>query len=296
MSIYTEEQLNQDIINQKVSYTVYSVSDIRPRELNFISNQEFRDIYDYHIDRVNLDFNESISSLKIFFPKTYRHLIKTSPKYGLLLRWYGLFEKKDELSILSFFKLNQRLYFLSYPRKKYDWLPDYLKDGWLKSFGGVLISEAARYIGGKMLIGDPYNCWAAFENYLPQSKKKAKKSIESLVQKIPYTYVDIDIDDIEKQKKHRIKGFQNLRVMIDTRIPDEYPEHYDLLLMCYQYDHRIFWVKDGDFITGIYEISEPQAMLDEYFLHIFSQTGQEYERFDFKPWAKPLQPIIELSQ
>lgn len=288
MSIYTREQLNQDIASQKVSYAVDSANDIQPKELNFISNQEFQDIDNYHIDKTKMDFNESISALKIFFPRTFQYLINKQLKYEVLLKWYGFFEIKDELSVLSFFELNHRIYFLTDPRREYDWLPAYLKDGWLKSFGGVHLSEAARYIGGKMLIGDPYNCWGAFENYLPPSKKKAKRCIESMVQKIPYIYIDIQLDNIEQQQKHRTKGFPNLRVMIDTSKPGEDFKESDLILMCYQYDHRVFWVKDGDFIGGISEIAEPQAMLDAYFLHVFSQVDQEYSRFNFEPWAKPL--------
>ena len=77
-------------------------------------------------------------------------------------------------------------------------------------------------------------------------------------------------------------------LMIDCRKPYEDPKEYDLILMCYHYDHRMFWVKDGDFIDGLYEIINPKEMLDEYFLHVFSQIGEDYSRFDFSLWAKKI--------
>lgn len=283
--IYTQTKLNQDVLDQTVEYIANSISDIRNKEIDFINKSNYRFSYDYHINKTNLDFNQSISPLKDYYPKTYDYLVSHSLSYQSIISWYEIIKK--ELSLISFFELNQRIYFLTDPSEDYyHWLPNYLKDGWLKAFGGVLLSDGVRYIqGGTMLIGDPYSCWKAFELYLPNSRKKAKQAIESLVKKIPYAFVDSDIQDIEKQEKCKKDGFPNLRVMIDCCKPDEDPQEYDLILMCYDYDHRVFWVKDGDFIDGIYEIDNPQKMLDEYFLHVFSQIGDSYSRFDFSPWA-----------
>lgn len=286
--IYTKTKLNQDILDHVVEYIASSISDIKNKELDFINQSNYKFIDDYHINKTNSNFNQSISSLQHYYPKTHNYLISKSLSYQLVISWYELIELN--LSLTSFFELNQRIYFLTYPSENYyNWLPSYLKDGWLKAFGGVLLSDSARYIqGGTMLIGDPYSCWKTFELYLPNSHKKAKQVIESLVKKIPYAFIDSDIEDIEKQEKYSTDGFPNLRVMIDCCKPDEEPQEYDLILMCYHYDHRVFWVKDGDFIDGIYEINNPQEMLDEYFLHVFSQTDEEYTRFDFSPWASRL--------
>ena len=286
MAIYTIDKLNQDILDKVVGYTVNSVSDIKQKEMEYINKLEYG--YDYHINKLNFDFKQSISTLKNHYPKTYDYLISNDLYYQLIMYWYQLTENRLFLS--SFFELNQRIYFLTEPRRDYyDWLPSYLTDGWLKAFGGVLLSERFRYIqGGSMLIGDPYSCWRSFDIYLPNSRKKAKQAIESLVKKIPYAFIDIEIEEIEKQQKHRTKGFPNLRVMIDCRKPYEDPKEYDLILMCYYYDHRMFWVKDGDFIDGLYEIINPKEMLDGYFLHVFSQVGEDYSRFDFSPWAKKI--------
>lgn len=288
MPIYTQEKLNQDILTKEVEYVANTISDIRQKEYNFIFNSEYRFIYDYHLDKLDLSFRQSILPLKGFFPKTYQYLYNQNIKYKILLMWWGIFKIKDKFNLLSFFEINQRIYLLVNPSREYDFLPNYLKDGWLKVFGGLVLSYFANTMAGTMLIGDPYSHWRAFDDYLPRAKRKAQSYIESLVQKIPYAYVDIDIDEQEKQERHRTKGFPNLRVMIDTRIPDEYPKEYDLILMCYQYDHRVFWVKDGDFIGGIYEIINPQQMLDDYFLHVFSQEDQDYTRFDFSPWANKI--------
>ncbi|WP_294035063.1 hypothetical protein [uncultured Moraxella sp.] len=285
MPIYTKDKLNQDILNKVVEYTISSVSDIKKKEIEYINKIEY--VYDYHINKLNFDFKQSISALKDYYPKTYDYLILNDLYYQLIMYWYQLIDNRLFLS--SFFELNQRIYFLTNPSEDYyDWLPDYLKDGWLKAFGGIVLSYSENDINGTMLIGDPYSRWKSFDLYLPNSRKKAKQAIESLIKKIPYTFIDIEIEDIEKQEKYRTKGFPNLRVMIDCRKPNEDPQEYDLILMCYHYDHRVFWVKDGDFIDGLYEITHPQAMLDEYFLHVFTQKDQEYTRFDFSPWASKL--------
>lgn len=288
MPIYTKDKLEQDISNKIVEYVANSASNMKQKEIDYINNSEFEWIYDDQIKRLELDIHKSILSLQAYYPKTYQYLNNFQLNCQLAVYWYQLTEL--ELSLSTFFELNQRIYFLTDPRRDYyDWLPIYLKDGWLKAFGGVLLSEDFRFIqGGSMLIGDPYSCWKSFDIYLSNSRKKAKQAIESLVQKIPYAFIDIEIEDIEKQEKYRTKGFPNLRVMIDCRKPDEDPKEYDLILMCYHYDHRVFWVKDGDFIDGLYEIANPQAMLDAYFLHVFTQKDQEYTRFDFSPWASKL--------
>ena len=287
MAIYTIDKLNQDILDKVVEYTVNSVSDIKQKEMEYINKLEYG--YDYHINKLNFDFKQSINTLKNHYPKTYDYLISNDLYYQLIMYWYQLTENRLFLS--SFFELNQRIYFLTEPnRDYYDWLPSYLKDGWLQAFGGVVLSYSENDINGTMLIGDPYSRWRSFDIYLPNSRKKAKQAIESLVQKIPYAFIDIEIEEIEKQQKHRTKGFPNLRVMIDCRKPYEDPKEYDLILMCYHYDHRMFWVKDGDFIDGLYEVINPKEMLDEYFLHVFSQVGEDYSRFDFSPWAKKYKP------
>lgn len=287
MAIYTKDKLKQDILDGVVEYTVNSVSEIKQKEREYIDKLEYKYSYDYHINKTNLNFKQSISALKDCYPKTYDYLISNNPSYQFIMYWVEL--SSDKLFFSSFFELNQRIYFLTDPsRDYYDWLPSYLKDGWLKAFGGVVLSYSENDINGTMLIGDPYSRWKSFDIYLTNSRKRAKKIIDSLVQKIPYAFIDIDIEDIEKQQKHRTKGFPNLRVMIDCRKPYEDPTEYDLILMCYYYDRRMFWVKDGDFVEGLHEIIHPQEMLDEYFLHVFSQTGEEYTRFDFSQWAKIL--------
>lgn len=288
MPIYTKDKLNQDILDGVVEYVANSACDIKQKEIDYINSSDYKWIYDDQIRQLGLDIHRSILPLQAYYPKTYQYLNDFQLNCQLMVYWYQLTEL--ELSLPTFFKLNQRIYFLTEPsRDYYDWLPGYLKDGWLKAFGGVLLSERFRYIqGGSMLIGDPYSCWRSFDIYLPKSRKKAKQVIESLVQKIPYAFIDIDIEEIEKQQKHRTKGFPNLRVMIDCRKPYEDPTEYDFMLMCYHYDHRLFWVKDGDFIDGLYEIINPKEMLDEYFLHVFSQVGEGYSRFDFSPWAKKI--------
>lgn len=290
MPIYTKDKLEQDISNKIVEYVANATSDIKQKEIDYINNRDYKWIYDEQIRQLELDIHKSILSLQAHYPKTYQYLNDFQLNCQLTVYWYELSELN--LSLSTFFELNQRIYFLTDPRRDYyDWLPIYLKDGWLKAFGGVLLSDSVRYIqGGTMLIGDPYSCWKAFDIYLPNSRKKAKQAIESLVKKIPYAFIDIEIEGIEKQEKYRTDGFPNLRVMIDCRKPDEDPKEYDLILMCYYYDHRMFWVKDGDFINGIYEINNPQEMLDEYFLHVFSQVGEDYSRFDFSPWAKKYKP------
>ncbi|AKG08466.1 hypothetical protein AAX05_09350 [Moraxella bovoculi] len=290
MPIYTKDKLEQDISNKIVEYVADSVSDMKQKEIDYINNSDYKWIYDEQIRQLELDIHKSILSLPAYYPKTYQHLNDFQLNCKLTVYWYQLTEL--ELDLRIFFELNQRIYFLTESRRDdYNWLPDHLKDGWLKAFGGVLLSDSVRYIqGGTMLIGDPYSCWKAFDIYLPNSRKKAKQAIESLVKKIPYAFIDIEIEGIEKQEKYRTDGFPNLRVMIDCRKPDEDPKEYDLILMCYYYDHRMFWVKDGDFINGIYEINNPQEMLDEYFLHVFSQVGEDYSRFDFSPWAKKYKP------
>lgn len=287
MAIYTKDKLKQDILDGVVEYTVNSVSEIKQKEREYIDKLEYKYSYDYHINKTNLNFKQSISALKDCYQKTYDYLISNNPSYQFIMYWVEL--SSDKLFFSSFFELNQRIYFLTDPsRDYYDWLPSYLKDGWLKAFGGVVLSYSENDINGTMLIGDPYSRWKSFDIYLTNSRKRAKKIIDSLVQKIPYAFIDINIEDIEKQQKHRTKGFPNLRVMIDCRKPYEDPTEYDLILMCYYYDHRMFWVKDGDFVEGLHEIINPQEMLDEYFLHVFSQTGEECTRFDFSQWAKIL--------
>lgn len=288
MPIYTKDKLEQDISNKIVEYVADSASDIKQKERDYINNSDYKWIYDEQIRQLELDIHKSILSLQAHYPKTYQYLNDFQLNCQLTVYWYEL--SKLNLSLSTFFELNQRIYFLTDPSEDYyHWLPNYLKDGWLKAFGGVLLSDSVRYIqGGTMLIGDPYSCWKAFDIYLPNSRKKAKQAIESLVKKIPYAFVDSDIQDIEKQEKYRTDGFPNLRVMIDCCKPDEDPQEYDLILMCYDYDHRMFWVKDGDFIDGIYEINNPQEMLDEYFLHVFSQVGENYSRFDFSAWANKI--------
>ena len=286
--IYTINQLNDNLGSLEVKYVANSISDIQKQEIEFINQSDYKFIYDYHINKTNLDFNRSIDALKDYYPKAHDYLVSKNLSYQLVVSWYEL--TNWSLSLPAFFELNQRIYFLTAPsRDYYDWLPSYLKDGWLKAFGGVLLSDDVVYAqGGSMLIGDPYSCWRSFDIYLPKSRKKAKQVIESLVQKIPYAFIDIEIEEIEKQEKYRTKGFPNLRVMIDCRKPYEDPKEYDLILMCYYYDHRMFWVKDGNFIDGLYEVINPKEMLDEYFLHVFSQVGEDYSRFDFSPWAKKI--------
>ncbi|MFC0821237.1 hypothetical protein [Moraxella marmotae] len=288
MPIYTKDKLEQDILNKTVEYVANSADDIKQKEIDYINKSDYKWIYDDQIRQLELDIQKSILSLKEYYPKTHQYLDACQLNCQLTVYWYELIELNLSLSV--FFELNKRIYFLTDPSENYyHWLPDYLKDGWLKAFGGVLLSDGIRYIqGGSMLIGDPYSCWKAFDLYLPTSRKKAKQAIENLVQKIPYSFIDIKIEEINKQQKYRTKGFPNLRVMIDCCKPDEDPKEYDLILMCYHYDHRMFWVKDGDFIGGLYEITNPQEMLDGYFFHVFSQTGEEYTKFDFTPWAKPL--------
>ncbi|MFL1732249.1 hypothetical protein [Moraxella oculi] len=288
MPIYTKDKLKQDLSNQIVEYVANSTSDIKQKEIDYMNDSEYKWIYDEQIRKLGLDIHKSILSLQAYYPKTYQYLNDFQLNCKLTVYWYQLTEL--ELDLRIFFELNQRIHFLTESsRDDYNWLPDYLKDGWLKAFGGVLLSDGVRYIqGGTMLIGDPYSCWKPFDIYLPNSRKKSKQATEGLVQKIPYAFIDIEIEGIEKQEKCRTKGFPNLRVIIDCRKPDEEPKEYDLILMCYYYDHRMFWVKDGDFINGIYEINNPQEMLDEYFLHVFSQVGEDYSRFDFSTWANKI--------
>ena len=137
MPIYTQEKLNRDILTKEVEYVANTVSDIRQKEYDFISNSEYRFIYDYHLGKLDLNFRQSILPLKGFFPKTYQYLCNKNTKYKVLLMWWGIFETKDKFDLLSFFERNQRIYLLVNPSREYDFLPNYLKDGWLKVFGGL---------------------------------------------------------------------------------------------------------------------------------------------------------------
>lgn len=137
---------------------------------------------------------------------------------------------------------------------------------------------------GRTLIDHPF-AWLSFDEYLPRRGRKAL--IQSLIERIDYVFIDSLEDDVYKQDKQRKSGFPNLRCMLDAREPGIRPKEYDLILMCYDFNQTVYWVKDGDFENGLYIISQPQQMLDQYFLHVFSQHDQEFSRFDFSPWAQP---------
>lgn len=200
MPIYTKDKLEQDISNKIVEYVADSVSDMKQKEIDYINNSDYKWIYDEQIRQLELDIHKSILSLPAYYPKTYQHLNDFQLNCKLTVYWYQLTEL--ELDLRIFFELNQRIYFLTESRRDdYNWLPDHLKDGWLKAFGGVLLSDSVRYIqGGTMLIGDPYSCWKAFDIYLPNSRKKAKQAIESLVKKSPMLLLILKLKVLKNKK------------------------------------------------------------------------------------------------
>ena len=137
--IYTINQLNDNLGSLEVKYVANSISDIKKQEIEFINQSDSKFIYDYHINKTNLDFNRSIDALKDYYPKAHNYLVSKNLSYQLVVSWYEL--TNWSLSLPAFFELNQRIYFLTEPRRDYyDWLPSYLKDGWLQAFGGVVLS------------------------------------------------------------------------------------------------------------------------------------------------------------
>ncbi|MDO4894371.1 hypothetical protein [Moraxella sp.] len=88
MPIYTKDKLEQDILDKVVEYTVNSVSDIKTKEIEHINKIEYG--YDYHINKLNLDFKQFIRTLKNYYPKTYDYLIYNNLYYQLIMYWYQL--------------------------------------------------------------------------------------------------------------------------------------------------------------------------------------------------------------
>ncbi|WP_253878925.1 hypothetical protein [Moraxella catarrhalis] len=207
MPIYTTDKLEQDISNKIIRYVANSASDMKHKEIDYINNSDHKWIYDEQIRRLGLDIHKSILSLQAYYPKTYQYLNDFQLNCKLTVYWYQLTEL--ELDLRIFFELNQRIYFLTEPsRDYYDWLPSYLKDGWLKAFGGVLLSDDVVYAqGGSMLIGDPYSCWRSFDIYLPNSRKKAKQAIESLVQKFPMLLLILKLKRLRNSKNTEPRVF-----------------------------------------------------------------------------------------
>ncbi|WP_353174047.1 tetratricopeptide repeat protein [Acinetobacter rudis] len=278
MPFYTSQQLKKE-----AEYIVSDYGQVRSRELEYIKDHEYMQRAIEALDILkNQSFNELIQPLASYFPKTYQYLSSMDIEYQVFFEWWGRFDVKDNLKSQPFFALHQRIYYLSPYDSFCRALPNYLLQGWSKYLGGVVCSDNGSKMWGKTLIDNPF-CWQSFDDYLPRRNKK--QLIKSLIERIPYVYVDTKEEDPTKQEKHRLKGFPNLRCMLDAREPMSQSKKYDLLLMCYEYNQTVYWVKDGDFERGIFEIEHVEDALDHYFLHVFSQHDQEFSRFDFSPWA-----------
>ena len=75
--IYTINQLNDNLGSLEVKYVANSISDIQKQEIEFINQSDYKFIYDYHINKTNLDFNRSIDALKDYYPKAHNYLVRT---------------------------------------------------------------------------------------------------------------------------------------------------------------------------------------------------------------------------
>lgn len=273
---------NLDQLKAKADYIVSDYQQVGSRELDFIQSDEHMDNAVEVLDILkHQSFNDLIQPLATYFPKTYQYLLTQQIQYQVFFRWWARFDVKDDLLCQPFFTLHERVYFISPPFYR-GGLPDYLLQGWCKYLGGVVCSEDGSRMWGKTLIDNPFY-WQSFDDYLPRKDKKLL--IKSLIERIPYVYVDSMEDNPTKQEKHSLNGFPNLRCMLDTREPMVKSKKYDLLLICYKYNQTVYWVKDGDFEQGLFELEHVEDALDHYFLHVFQQHDQEFKRFDFSPWA-----------
>ncbi len=294
MPFYTLKQLEKD-----ADYIVTAFDQVQEAELDYIQTKEYQDQELLTLDILrDKDFNDLIQPLTDYFPKAYQYLAALNIQYQVFFKWYRSFcsEVKDGLICQAFFHINNRIYFLDISSYKIQGnLPDYLVDGWGKYLGGIVCSDDGSKMWGVTLIDDPF-AWSSFDMYLPRKGKKAL--INTLIERIPYVYVNSKEDDISKQNKYNsnIKDFPNLRCMLDAREPRGDTKEYDLLFICYQFNQTLYWVKDGDFENGLYEITNPQDALDHYFVHVFKQQDQEFSRFDFSAWAEPLTLTQKLSE
>ncbi|WP_151811864.1 tetratricopeptide repeat protein [Acinetobacter bereziniae] len=286
MAFYTFDKLKN-----QVDYIVNSFSQIKERELNAIYENEYNDKDLLALDILqNRDFEYLIKPLEIYFPKSYQFLHKENIEFQVLFYWSENLSGKRTLTCNPFFVIKDRVYLITLPSYKCGDIRTSIYKGLNERMGGIVCSESYLSIWGKTLISEPVS-WYAFEFYLPRKNKK--NIIKRIVSLIPYTFTNSQVTDIEDQEKYAVKDFPNLRVLLDSREPEEQQTEYDLLLTCYDYNQNIYWVKNGDFENEIYLLSNPETAIDEYMVHVFSQAEG---RFDFSPWASKLEETDIIHQ
>ena len=264
-------------------YIVQHYEQIKETDLQYMSEKrdhEFElilDVLKHH------DFNYLIEPIEPYFPKTYHYLKSLNIQFqAAIQRRYDAFGE-EEFSFHPFFIIAERVYWITLPYSHLKTLPDYIYKGWGQRLGGVQCTADPIPTRGKGCI-NWFSDWLSFDRYLLYRGKK--KITQSLVERIPYVFEeDKEEGDHIPLNPKATKGFPNLRCIIDPRIPDENSKEFDLILMCYEYNSNVYWLKDRDCENGLFELENPQQVFDEYLYHFFSQNP---ERFDFSPWAKPI--------